>query len=437
MGVQQYFRRLPLLRHIDILVIWKSSDRETLYNTEPEERMKQINLTRTALLLLVLVGMTSMGFQCSSPNITSGKLYLQQYQSSKNKEKLEKAEEAFMKEIKQKPNSAEGYYWLGHVYAEKREYGQLKEAWAKAQDLGGKSTGEIDKYRVSYWGQAFNHGANTFKKAQTFQKAKQEERSRKLFEEAADAFDAAIALQPDSSAKYNAYVYHAFALMGTDKMDEARESLKKQIANNPTADAYSALGQLIVMEGNALKKEGKDGEAAAKYDEALTLLNRASTEFPDNAELSNELLNTYIAADRVAEAVEKFQNYADKNSDDASAQYAAGTAMLQINRFEEAAAYLQKSLEIEPENESALYNLCVAYLRQGIEIRDADESTDPDAEQHDYKSLIRNAVPHMQKLLELQPDNAANWDLAGKIYATIGMTKEAGEAYEKADELRK
>lgn len=399
--------------------------------------MKQINLTRVALMLLVLVGMASMGFQCSSPNITSGKLYLQQYQSSKNKEKLEKAEEAFKKEIEQKPNSAEGYYWLGHVYVEKRDFAGLKEAWTEAQNMGGQSTGEIDKYRVSYWGQAFNHGANTFKKAQAFQKAKQGERAKKLFGEAADAFDAAIALQPDSSAKYNAYVYHAFALMGMDKMDAAREALKKQIAHNPTADAYSALGQLIVMEGNALKKEGKDGEAAAKYGEALTLLNRASADFPDNAELSNELLNTYIAADRVAEAVEKFQTYADMNADDASAQYAAGTAMLQINRFGDAAKYLQRSLELDPENANALYNLCVSYLRQGIEIRDADESTDPETKQQDYKSIIRKAVPHMQKLLELQPDNAVNWDLAGRIYASIGMTKEAGEAYEKADELRK
>jgi predicted Zn-dependent protease len=213
--------------------------------------------------------------------------------------------------------------------------------------------------------------------------------------------------------------------------------LEKQIDANPSADAYSALGQLIVMEGNRLKKEGKQEAAAAKYDEALTLLNRASTAFPDDADLNNELLNTYIAADRVTEAVEKFQTYADDNAQDAGAQYAAGTAMLQVNKFESAATYLKKSLDIDPNNESAMYNICVAYLRLGIGIRDADDSTDPEAEQQDYKSIIRNAIPYLQSLLDRQPDNASNWDLAGKIYATIGMTKEAGEAYEKADALRK
>ena len=101
--------------------------------------MKQFSLMRSALVAAVLFGLATMGFQCSSPNITSGKLYLQQYQSSKNKEKLEKAQEAFDKEITEKPNSAEGWYWIGHVYAEKKEYGKLQEAWSKAQQLGGTS----------------------------------------------------------------------------------------------------------------------------------------------------------------------------------------------------------------------------------------------------------------------------------------------------------
>ncbi|MDT8322990.1 MAG: tetratricopeptide repeat protein [Bacteroidota bacterium] len=392
--------------------------------------MKQFSLSRMALVAFVLIGLATMGFQCSSPNITSGKLYLQQYQSGKNKEKLEKAQEAFEKEIKEKPNSAEGWYWIGHVYAEKKEYGKLQEAWSKAKQLGGKTTQEIESYRLSYWGQAFNHGANTFKKAQLT-------KNKALYKEAAETFGAAVMLEPDSSAKYNAYVYQAFALMGMGDTEAAREPLAKQIEENPTAEAYSALGQLIVMDANAMKKGGDEEGASAKYDEALTLLNRAIADFPENPDLNNELLNTYIAADRVKEAVEKFKAYADNNPKDASAQYAAGTAYLQINEFENAATYLDRALNIDPENISAMYNIAVAYLRLGANIRSADDSTDPDAQQTDYKSVIRKAIPYIQKLVEMQPDIASNWDLAGKIYATIGMTKEAEDAYNKADALRK
>ncbi len=398
--------------------------------------MKRITLNRVAIVAVVLVSMATMGFQCSSPNITSGKLYLQQYQQGKKAEKLDKAMESFVKETQEKPNSAEGWYWLGHVYAEKKEFGKLQESWAKAQRLGGKTTSEINEYRIAYWGQAFNHGATSMQKAQTYAKVNSP-KDKKMYEQAAEAFKAAAMLQPDSSAKYNAYVYLAYALMGTGNIDEARAPLNEQIKRNPTADSYSALAQLIASEGEKLKKDGKEEESAAKYTEAIDLLNRATVEFPDNSVLNTALLNTYIAADRVTEAVSKFTSNADKNPKDATAQYAAGTVLLQTSKFEQAAAYLLKVVDIEADNTSALYNLSVAYLRWGIGVRDNSESTNPDVPQADYKSIVNKAIPHIEKLLKLQPDNATNWDLAGKVYATAGMTKEAGDAYNKADELRK
>ena len=395
-----------------------------------EDLMKHITLTRVAMIAIVLIGTATMGFQCSSPNITSGKLYLQQYQQSKNAEKLDLALTSFMKETQEKPNSAEGWYWLGHVYAEKKQYAKLQESWTKAQSLGGKVTEDINQYRIAYWGQAFNHGANTMKKAQM-------KKDQALYAEAAEAFEAATKLQPDSSAKYNAYVYLAYALMGMDRLEDAAAPLQEQIKRNPTAEAYSALGQMLVREATTLKEAGKTDAATAKFNEAIELLNRATTEFPDNSELNNELLNSYIAANRVTEAVTKFQNYADNNSNDVSAQYAAGTALLQVSKFEDAARFLERAVKLEPKNTSALYNLSVAYLRWGISVRDGGNSNDPDAPQADYKSIVNKALPHIETLLALQPDNATNWDLAGKVYATAGMTKEAGDAYKEADELRK
>lgn len=392
--------------------------------------MTHITRARVAIMAVVLVGMATMGFQCSSPNITSGKLYLQQYQQGKNAEKLDKAEESFLKETQEKPNSAEGWYWLGHVYAERKDYGKLQESWAKAQSLGGKVTEEIKQYRITYWGQAFNHGANTMKKAQI-------RKDKKTYGEAAAAFEAATKLQPDSSAKYNAYVYLAYAYMGMDRLEDAGAPLQEQIKRNPSAEAYSALGQMYVREATNLKENEKTAEADKKFSEAIDLLNRATADFPDNSELNNELLNAYIAANRVTEAVDKFKSYADNNSTDFTAQYAAGTALLQVTQFEDATKYLERALAIEGKNTSALYNLSVAYLRWGISIRDAGNSNDPDAPQADYKSVVNKSVPHVQTLVEIEPDNPVNWDLAGRIFATVGMTKEAGEAYEKADELRK
>ncbi len=389
--------------------------------------MKHRYLPTAALLITAVFALASMGFQCSSPNITSGKLYYQQYQSNKSEEKLNKALEAFEKEVKEKPNSAEGWYWLGIIQGEKKQYMALQESWKKAREFG--KTTDIDQNSYYFWGQAFNHGANTLKKAQV-------KKDEALYKEAADAFQAAVLLEPDSSARYNAYVYQAYALMGSGKANEAMKPLETQIKKNPTADAYSALGQLNNSKAAELKREGKEAESKAKYNENITLLNEAVTKFPESAELNNELLNAYIAADRVTEAVTKFKQYADNNAQDASAQYAAGTALLQVSQFEDATKYLTNATNLDPKNSSAFYNLTVAYLRWGIAVRDANQGDESNAKAEEYKGIVKKGLPSLEALLKLQPEVAGNWDLAGKFYATIGMTKEAADAFTKADALR-
>jgi tetratricopeptide (TPR) repeat protein len=390
--------------------------------------MKHRHSPMVVLFAIIVVAFTTMGFQCSSPNVTSGKLYYQQYQSSKNEEKLDQALAAFQKEVTEKPNSAEGWYWLGIVQGEKKQYMALQQSWQKARQYG--KTTDIDQNSYYFWGQAFNHGANSLKRAQI-------RKDEKLYLEAADAFKAATLIEPDSSARYNAFVYQAFALMGGGKADDAFAPLNEQIKRNPNAEAYSALAQLHTLKGNELKNAGNAEGAKAKYNEVITLLNDAVVKFPESSELNNELLNAYIATDRVTEAVTKFKDYADKNATDGSAQYAAGTAMLQISRYEDATVYLGRAIQLDGKNTSALYNMVVAYLRWGISIRDANQSTDIETASDEYKEVIRKGVPHLQQLLTLQPEVAANWDLAGRVYASIGMTKEAAEAYEKADALRK
>jgi len=392
-----------------------------------EEYMKQRTFLVAAMLSLALVAFSTMGFQCSSPDVTSGKLYYQQYQSSKNVERLEQARAAFEKEVQNNPNSGEGWYWLGIVQGEMRQYLSLHQSWQKAKQYGKSS--DIDQNTYYFWGQAFNYGADRLRRAQIRQ-------DKAGYAEAAESFKAATLLMPDSSAVHNAYVYLAVALKGSGDITGAEKPLLEQIKRNPIPEAYSELGQLYIRKGNELRESGQDDAAMEEYTKALALLDEAVGKYPDNAELNNELLNVYIATDRVTEAVAKFREYADNNPGDGSAQYAAGTALLQISQYENASVYLERAIELDKKNTNALYNCVVCYLRWGISLRDEDESSDPTAPQSNFRDIIRKSLHHLDILLELQPDNFGNWDLAGRVYASVGMTKEAEEAYKKADELR-
>jgi tetratricopeptide (TPR) repeat protein len=389
--------------------------------------MKHRFYSALVLLAVATVALTTMGFQCSSPNITSGKLYYQQYQASKNPERLEQALQAFQNEVSEKPNSAEGWYWLGIVQGEMKQYLALQQSWQKARQYG--KTTDIDQNTYYFWGQAFNHGANTLRRAQI-------RKDQDMYTEAAEAFKAATLLQPDSSAVHNAFVYLAYALMGAGKADEAMAPLSTQIKRNPSPDAYSALGQLHSMKGNQLREAGDEEGAKVEYNKTIDILSKGVVKFPESTDLNNELLNSYIAADRVTEAVSRFKEFADQNSGDASAQYAAGTALLQISQYEAATEYLGRAVKLDEENTSALYNICVAYLRWGISMREESQAANLEDGADAYKEVLKQALPHLKRLLEQQHAIAANWDLAGRIYASIGMTKEAAEAFDKADELR-
>lgn len=391
--------------------------------------MKRYSSLGMALVIVASLSLGTMGFQCSSPNITSGKLYYQQYQNSKDPAKLDAALQAFEKEAQEKPNSAEAWYWIGMMHGEMKQFLKLHESWEKSKSLGEATKKDIAQNTQYFWGQAFNTGASTFKKAQI-------KKDAKLYQEAAETFRAATLLMPDSSAKYGGYINYAFALMAQDKYDEAIVPLEEQLRRHPNADAYRALASIYTDKARLLKKDEKTAEANAMYDKAIATLNEAMIKFPDDADLNQELLNTYIAAGRLLEATPKFKEFAEKNPSDKSAQYAFGTVLLEAKDFEQAVVYLKRAAAIDPGFDNAHYNICVAYLRWGVKVRD-DEETQKKEDVSAYKGIIQNALPSLETLLKSKPDVPANWDLAGKIYASLGMTKEAQAAYEKLDALRK
>jgi cytochrome c-type biogenesis protein CcmH/NrfG len=54
----------------------------------------------------------------------------------------------------------------------------------------------------------------------------------------------------------------------------------------------------------------------------------------------------------------------------------------------------------------------------------------------DYKQKYEAALPYLEKVVETDPTNIAIWELLGKVYSVLGMTDDATNAFNKADELR-
>ncbi|PIS44455.1 MAG: hypothetical protein COT22_10300, partial [Ignavibacteria bacterium CG08_land_8_20_14_0_20_37_9] len=167
--------------------------------------MKHVNIF-TAIVLGAFLTFT--GFQCSSTEITSAKLYIQQ----KN---WDKAIDALKKEVTKNPKSDEGFYLLGTVYAEKEDMDGMIENYNKSLGVSKKYEKEIKGARKYHWANFHNRGVAFFNRA-----AQQTDPDSALVlnNKSVYAFGLAIKLEPDT---IDTYKNMAFVYMNMQKYDEA------------------------------------------------------------------------------------------------------------------------------------------------------------------------------------------------------------------------
>ena len=91
---------------------------------------------------------------------------------------------------------------------------------------------------------------------------------------------------------------------------------------------------------------------------------------------------------------------------------------------------------MDSEYQNAIYNLAVTYVKWGTAINKLAEDKG-EMENTEYKEKYRQALPYLEKSVELQPKDAAVWELLGKVYTVLNMKDDAQNAFDKADALRK
>jgi Flp pilus assembly protein TadD len=82
-----------------------------------------------------------------------------------------------------------------------------------------------------------------------------------------------------------------------------------------------------------------------------------------------------------------------------------------------------------------VYNLASAHINWGVKLR--KEAGEDQKKIADAKAHFSEAIPHLLKVIKLQPDNADMYEVLGRLQTNLGMSKEAEAAFIKADEIRK
>ena len=387
--------------------------------------MRYSNILKAFVLLL---GLAFMGLECSSTELTSAKLYIQQ----KN---YDKALEVLNKEVQKNPKSDEGYYLLGYVYGEQAMYSKMSDAYKQSLSISNKFEKDIKASQKYYWAQLFNKGVKTYQDAL---KTKDKDSSQVLYDKSIESFNHAVNLEPDSADTYKNL---AFVYMSKQDYDDAIAPLKTLIDKENALDGYKFLGEIYYDKGQKLMNQyqsshdSKDSvEAMNNFNNTISLLEKGRKLYPNDSDLLLTLSNAYISAHKIDVAINAFKQGVMQDPNNKYYRYNYGVLLLGKNDFENSIAQFEKAIEIDPEYENAIYNIAVAYVKWGVTLsKEADTKEDTSTV---YRTKYQSALPYLEKLVQMREDDAQTWELLGKVYTVLGMKDDAENAFSKADKIR-
>lgn len=382
---------------------------------------------KKALSILVVISMVLglSAFQCSSTELTSAKLYIQQ----KN---FDKAIEALENETTKNPKSDEGFYLLGYVNGEQGDLSDMVENFDKSLAISNKFEKNVVDSKKYHWQDNFNKGVGLFNRGT---KITSEDSSKMFFDKSIARFKKCILVEPDSVGAYKNMIY---ALMNSGKEAELEKPLLKIIELNKDLDAYVDLSKVYSNKAIVLMNSFKDEKnvddsvkAMAMYDKEIALLEEGQKLYPNDPKIIARLSNAYVDADRMDIAMETFQKGIKSDPTNEIYRYNYGVLLLGANEYEAAIEQFNKAIEIKEDYTSAYYNIGVTYLKWGADLQ--EKAIEADSEDLTYKEKFGMAVAPLERYLKENPEDASIWNYLGKVYANLGETDKSKEAFDKAD----
>ena len=387
--------------------------------------MRKSNLLIFASLFISLI---LSGFQCSSTELTSARLYIQQ----KN---YEKAIEVLQQDVQKNPKSDEGWYLMGHTYGEMGNIDDMVMAFDKSLAVSNKFEKEIGESRTFHWANKFNNGVNLFQRGN---KTEDEDSAKIFYDKSIVAFDEATLLQPDSADNYKNL---AFVYLSSGRNEEAIEPLQSLVKLNQELDGYKYLGDIYYTMGlekssaYAINGNTQDSvDADENFNKSIAVLEEGTKLYPNEGDMLKTLSAAYVEVGKVDVALSSFKALVEKDPQNKTYRYNYGVLLLQTEEFPAAEEQFLKALEIDPDYDNAAYNLGVTYVSLGKQLKQLEEETEEYSDEDIEK--FRSALPYIERISKEEPDDGQVWELLGQVYSILGMQDEALDAFNKADQLR-
>ena len=135
------------------------------------------------------------------------------------------------------------------------------------------------------------------------------------------------------------------------------------------------------------------------------------------------LINNYINKEEYAQASALLDKAIAVNDDDAELHNLKGLVVEQQDGIDAAFTHFKSSVELDPDNAQAQFNMGRYYYNQAATVTDKN----PDLSRKDFNKkvqpLYRQAMPYFEKALQLEPGNEEVKNALRNIYYKLGEGK--------------
>lgn len=202
------------------------------------------------------------------------------------------------------------------------------------------------------------------------------------------------------------------------------------------------------------KSESRKGEIAknialiyieqGEEEKAIQAMERAKQENPGDVALMQAEADMYYQMGDMQKYREIMEEVVEQNPDDATLYYNLGVSSAELGENDRAIDYYKRAIELDPSMHNARINIAYVILSQEEPLVEEMNSLGMSkADQEKYEELSQqrqgiyeDALPHLEKVLENDPDNIEAARTIMNIHYQLNNTEEAEAMKAKIDQMQ-
>ena len=188
-------------------------------------------------------------------------------------------------------------------------------------------------------------------------------------------------------------------------------------------DVFASLSEIYKAEGDTTL--------------ALQTIQKGRALFPGDFNLLIAETNIYLATDEKEKAMTNLETALLMDASNPSIFFAVGTIYDQVGSVDKAISAYENAISLNPGYFEANYNLGALYVNQAADILDKANDLPLDAvAQYDMEKaradqMLEKSIPYLEKALELSPEDTNTMVSLKEIYTRLGMTEKLKSIDEK------